>query len=945
MISYISSAWQFRLDAEATWRPIAVPGCWEQLGIPATISGPAWYRTRFTVPAEWQGRRLWLRFGGVSYHCLIYVNSQHVGEHTGLWDAFAVEITAAVSAGAEAELLVRVEKPAGLARGPDSTPLPGRFPLRETLSGFLPYVAGQIFGGIWQDVELRATGQVVFEDVWVRGDAEGRVRIAVALSAAAAVAVELREPGGDLLATLCATATDDTRRPTPDEGPPIGDDPASGRSSLVFSQSNRAIIETTIPQPRPWSPADPALYEARLRIADGDERVVRFGLRSLRADGATLLLNGRPSYPRMALTWGWYPDLRHCNPGPERARADFARLRSLGYNGVKVCLWFPPQYYFDLADELGMLLWVELPMWSPAPTAFFHAQTPAEYQRLVLQARNHPSVVLYTLGCELSSAVDAATLAPLYALVKASAGDALVRDNSGSGEAYGGLLNEFAEFYDHHFYSDLQHFRGLLDAFAPRWRPMQPWLFGEFCDYDTFRDLRGLGIGEQRSGIEGQSLPWSRLPDPWPLTPDPWWTLDDPERNPQGARWQYDLPFHAARLRANGMGERGEELERVSWRQALWHRKYTLELARLYREVSGYVVSGAADTPITTAGMWDDLDRLKFAPGEFRAFNDDLVALVGWDRRRAWIDGGDRAAHWDVWSYPSGATVRPHVIASHYGAATAPARVAWSAAFAGQPPFAAGAHTTPFALTPGTLRELAVAEFRAPDVAAPRQATFQATVQVGDEQAHNTWPLWFFPRDPWHGVADVALVDPSGRLRDLARMAPGIEDRRVDRPASVVIATAWSPEVASFVERGGRAVLLQESAGPPGPLPTAAMPFWRESIRLAERHPAWGDFPLDDALGAQFFGCATDCALDLAAFPQARRPILRRLDARTMALHEYAVELDWGAGRLIVTTLRFEGGQGTQPLGIARNTAAAYLLGCWVRYLRGSGVGDRVSSL
>src|SRR5206468_2069663 len=170
-------------------------------------------------------------------------------------------------------------------------------------------------------------------------------------------------------------------------------------------------------------------------------RVVRFGLRSLCAEGTTLLLNERPIYPRMAFSWGWYPDALHSNPGPERVREEFERLRRLGYNGVKLCLWFPPQYYFDLADELGMLLWVELPMWLPNPTEFFRRQTPIEYERLVRLAHNHPAVILYSLGCELNRVVGADILGPLFALVKALAADALVRDNSGSGEAYGGLLN------------------------------------------------------------------------------------------------------------------------------------------------------------------------------------------------------------------------------------------------------------------------------------------------------------------------------------------------------------------------------------------------------------------------------------------------------------------------------------------------------------------------
>jgi hypothetical protein len=81
----------------------------------------------------------------------------------------------------------------------------------------------------------------------------------------------------------------------------------------------------------------------------------------------------------------------------------------------------------------------------------------------------------------------------------------------------------------------------------------------------------------------------------------------------------------------------------------------------------------------------------------------------------------------------------------------------------------------------------------------------------------------------------------------------------------------------------------------------------------------------------QFYGCATDSALDTSAMTNVLH-IFRRLDARTMGLHDYAVELEWGGGRLIVSTLRFEGGRGDQPTGINRNTAAAYLLARWLCY-------------
>jgi hypothetical protein len=938
----LSETWDFRLDHERDWRPISVPGCWEALGVHKQYAGPAWYRTRFSIPAEWAGRRLWLRFGGVSYHCEISINGRAIGEHTGLWDAFAVEITSAAAPGEAAELLVRVEKPAGMERGPSSAGLPGRFPLRETLVGFLPYVWGQVFGGIWQDVALVATGHAVFEDVSVHGAPDGRVVVEAALSGPGEVTLTIIDPDGRVIFEGNGPPTTDHRPPTTDHERGL-----AHRSSFIVHR-----FEATINDPRPWSPDRPALYMARLQIADGDERAVRFGLRALDVDGTTVRLNGRPIYPRLALSWGWYPDVLNSNPGPERVRADLERLKSLGYNGVKLCLWFPPQYYFDLADELGMLLWVELPMWLPNPTAFFRRQLPLEYERLVRQARNHPAVILYSLGCELNRAVGANILGPLFELVKSLGGDALVRDNSGSGEAYGGLLNEHAEYYDYHFYCDLPFYRGLIDEFSPRWRPEQPWLFGEFCDADTFRDLRRLDnrqpTTDDRQGVLARV--WSVVSGQSSVVGAPWWARNDPDVNPQGARWQYEVVHQEARLRASGLWDRGDELERVSERQALIYRKYVLELVRTYREIGGYVITGERDSPISTPGMWDDQDRLKFDPAEFRAFNADLTLLAGWDRRRAWI-GGDRAARWDTFSYSAGAPVRPHLIASHYGAAVGRAHIVWQVAFDGEAPFAAGDAQTSFALRPGDLREVAIAEWIAPEIAAPRRATLRATLQIGDQQAENAWLLWFFPRDFWRDLAGVALVDPSGRLRDLRQIFPGIVTAEIAKIAEglkksasvvsafsavdlprVLIATTWMAEVAEFVERGGAAVLLQDGRGAPGPIPVVEAPFWREAVRIAEPHPAWGDFPYAD-VGMQFYGCATDYALDTTALSSDIVPLLRRLDARSMRLADYAVEIAWGRGRAIVTTLRFEGGAGDQPLGISRNTAAAYLLQRWVRYL------------
>ena len=586
----LAGPWELQVTGESGWRPVAVPGTWEAAGIAKDFAGPVDYRTTFAVPERLDGRRVLLRFGAVSYACQVFVDDVEVGRHVGMWDPFEVDVTTVVTAGGTSELLVRVEKPASLVAGPDSAAVPGNYPVNETLSGFLPYVWGQVHGGIWQDVDLIVRHAVAVTEVHARGSADGLIQVDAELSTPGAVSL---------------TVWDADRRIVAEDKADIG--------------SRRVGFAARVADPHGWSPRRPYLYRVALRTA-GDEAVVRVGLREITVDGPRIGIGGEPTYPRMVLSWGWYPDVLHCNPGPDRVRADLLELRRLGFNGVKLCLWFPPQYYFDIADELGMLLWVELPMWLPKPSGAFRDRLFAETGRLVRAGRNHPSVILWTLGCELGAAIGDDLLAPLYEQVKGLVGDALVRDNSGSGEAYGGSLIEHADFYDHHFYCELQQFRAVLDYFAPRWRPEKPWLFGEFCDLDTFRDLRRL------VGPDGRR---------------PWWTSADPVVNPQGARWQYDTGHLEQRLRATDSGTRCRA-RTISHRQALLHRKVTLEIVRSRADTSGYVVTGERDTPISTAGIWDDLGRFKVDPEEFAPFNSDLVLRVGWDRRRTWVAGGDR---------------------------------------------------------------------------------------------------------------------------------------------------------------------------------------------------------------------------------------------------------------------------------------------------------------
>ncbi len=873
----LDEGWTLRPATGGEARPIDVPGCWEAAGVPVMDSGPFVYRREISVPDTWHDRRIWLRFDGASYDARVRVNGHEVGHHTGLWDGFRVEVGAHAPAGRTAVVEVEVVKPAGLLDGPDGPVVEGPFPLRQTLAGFLPYVWGHVFGGIWQQVVLEASHGPVPTEVFARGTAEGgyvlRVAFAPGDEASARVEAVLKDPEG------CEVA----------------------RHGAIGTLEAEGCVADVLP----WSPESPRLYTLEVRVEGEVVAERRFGFRSVGRRGSTILLNGTPVYPRMVLSWGWYPDTQHANPTRERVREDFERLRAMGFNGVKYCLWVPPPHVLEVADELGMLVWLELPMWLPHVSATFLAQTPVEYDRIVRSVRHHPSIVLYSLGCELNSSVGAELLERLYHQTKALVGDAILRDNSGSGEAYGGLLDEFAEYYDYHFYAELPTFRPLLDHFAPRTRPVQPYLFGEFCDSDGFRDLR-----------EFDALPEGR----------PWWARADEQHNPKGARWQYDTPWIEERLRANGFWDRGAELAAISRRQSLLQRKATLEVVRSYREIGGYVITGERDTPISTSGVFDDHGDAKFAADDFAAFNGATVLSLAWDRRRAWVHGGDRAAPWDPYGYRAGDPVRAKIVVAHHGRASGTARVDWRVERPDGSVVAEGRATSAASFEPGSVREATIARFAVPAVDIPVRLTLSARATIGGERTENAWPLWTFPQRREEDEPTVAVHDPERVLAGIERVACVVEDA-----PDVLLASEWSTEIDDRVRAGAKALLLVRGR-PDDPVRSVGLPFWREAVKVIEPHPAWGDFPHEGWTDLQFFSLSPDRALELED-GRDHTPILTRVDARTMAVHAYATTFEHGRGRVLATTLRFGGGLGEQASGIARNVCGQALLGAWLRWL------------
>lgn len=870
----LDGAWEFRLgDQQGT---IKVPGTWEAQGFPHRIDGPAYFKKTFHIPVEWQGQRVQLQFDAVSYAVEAHVNDHIVGKHEGLWTPFAFDITDQLRFGRDNTIRLTIFKPGE------------RYPMRETLAGFLPDVCIP-FGGIWQSARLSAFSGPAISNIWVLSDAEkSRVYIKAQLQQA--------EQQNTIVRILS---------------------PEGNEVAIEHLQTDHNLdITLPVPEVHSWSPADPALYTVEIVLESAGKVSARsqttFGFRTLSKQREQLLFNGEPVLLRGLLNWGWYPNILCPAPDEATIRDEFRRVRQMGYNMVKLCLYVPSPLYFKLADEEGIFLWLELPMWLPEVTDRLRQQAPVEYQAILEQVHNHPSIVIYSLGCELGHSIDANLLGALNDILRAQTTGVLACDNSGSGEAYGGLSFDYADFNDYHFYCDLHYFNPLVNHFHRDWRPPRPWIFGEFCDADDYRDLADV------QAIYDGNLPW-------------WLT----EHNPIHAVEKLAYQQQQERMAKLDLGFTGQELQQISRLQSFVVRKTILEKVRAHSGMGGYVVTSIRDTPLATSSMFDDLGRFKYDADEFKQFNGDDVLILEQGRERRWTNGGDRPIPADRQNHVSGDQLDFRIVLAQTSAKRDIGQLSWALVDQSGQTVQSG-HNLVSDRYPNTVPiEISRITFNAPQVDHAQEYTLLVELEGG---VRNHWPLWIYPAMT-NPLPSVALYDPSGTLIDLSELLENAtiltqQSELSELTNEVLVTSLLNPEVIAFVESGGKAIILGR-----GGIPTHPCPFWRESIKLLYKHPVLDTFPHKGYANLQFYHLATDYAFDTAALqtrlPQISsiKPLMRRLDARLFTVHDYLVEFNIGSGRVLASTLRFAGGTGDQVANLDQNIAGRYLLYKMISYM------------
>ncbi|QLC34818.1 beta-galactosidase (plasmid) [Halarchaeum sp. CBA1220] len=349
-------------EPDAAWpdaRDVSVPHSWQEEPDLREYTGVGWYRRTFDADALAAGdERVFARFGAVDYEATVWVNGERVGDHTGGYLPFALDVTDALTAG-ENTVVLRVRDPEDISEIPHGK------------QGDPWYTR---VSGPWQAVDLVTVPETRVAAVRVTPDLE------------------------DDTARVAVTASDDS--PT-DVHVTVADDagdPVASESAALDGET--ASLELAIPDADYWTPDDPALYDVEVRLAAGgetlDEHTDTFGMRSVSREDGDLYLNGEPFTMRGALDQAFYPDTYYRPADLETFEREIRTAKELGFNLLRKHIKPAHPAFLDLADRLGILVWEE-----PANPAVYSERSKREvreqFEAMVARDYNRPSVIAWSL--------------------------------------------------------------------------------------------------------------------------------------------------------------------------------------------------------------------------------------------------------------------------------------------------------------------------------------------------------------------------------------------------------------------------------------------------------------------------------------------------------------------------------------------------------------------
>lgn len=391
----LNDNWQFRFGHQVEKNTVArvdLPHTWNAQdalsGRTDYKRGLGHYERRLFVPADWKGQRLYLRFEGANSIADLFVNGRHAGQHRGGYGAFVFEITDYVNYGKANTLRVSVNNAETL----ELMPLVGDF---------------NFYGGLYRDVHLVRTGPTCISLLDHGSSGIRLVQDSVSKDYAAIRALVALSNGSDTAtqAEVLLRLLDSDR------------EVAAQRLTLTLppDSSVEGSLPVSLRRPHLWDGRrDPFRYRAEVSLWRNGHEVDRveqpLGLRYYHIDPERgFFLNGRHLPLRGVCR---HQDRSEVGNALRREHhdEDAAIMAEMGANAVRLAHYPQAEYFYDLMDRYGFIVWAEIPFVGPGGYSdegfvnlpAFRQNGREQLVELIRQHYNHPSIVVWGLFNELS---------------------------------------------------------------------------------------------------------------------------------------------------------------------------------------------------------------------------------------------------------------------------------------------------------------------------------------------------------------------------------------------------------------------------------------------------------------------------------------------------------------------------------------------------------------
>ena len=373
----INTGWRFfkncnsieEMDAIKSIK-VNLPHTWNNLdgqdGGNDYFRGKCFYRKKIALTKK-ENKVYYLEFRGVNAMSEVFVNGVSVAYHEGGFSTFRANITDQLVDG-ENTIIVSADNSAN--------------------DRVYPQMADfTFFGGIYRNVYIIEAPAVRFDLDYLGGEGV-KVTPIVNEDGSATVTVDSYITGATDGGTVKCDILFDG------EVVATAEAPATAKTTLTYTLENPIL----------WDGVEnPALYTAKVTLTldnDSDERVVRFGVRTMKADKDGFWLNGR-KYPLHGVSrhqdrqdMGWaITEKEH--------KEDIDLIKELGANTIRLAHYQHDQYFYDLCDEYGMVVWAEIPYIS-SHLANGDENAVSQMKELITQNYNHASIFCWGLSNEIT---------------------------------------------------------------------------------------------------------------------------------------------------------------------------------------------------------------------------------------------------------------------------------------------------------------------------------------------------------------------------------------------------------------------------------------------------------------------------------------------------------------------------------------------------------------